>query len=76
MGMCLTAGDGSAPATRFAGAPASGVGNAALMQQGAASALIRIGSIEADIKGVLDGHPHLLLCLAPGAAIDVHEVHH
>ena len=49
-------------------------GNAALMQQGAASALIRIGSIAAGINGLLTAAIPAYCALHPSAAIDVHEV--
>jgi DNA-binding transcriptional LysR family regulator len=49
-------------------------GNAALMQQGAASALVRIGSIAAGIHGVLAAALPAYCALHPDAAIDVHEV--
>ncbi|MBU0746992.1 MAG: LysR family transcriptional regulator [Gammaproteobacteria bacterium] len=49
-------------------------GNAALMQQGAASALIRIGSIAAGINGLLTVAIPSYCALHPSAAIDVHEV--
>ena len=49
-------------------------GNAALMQQGAASALVRIGSIAAGINGVLAAALPAYCALHPDAAIDVHEV--
>ena len=49
-------------------------GNAALMQQGAASALIRIGSIAAGINGLLTVAIPTYVAAHPDAAIDVHEV--
>lgn len=49
-------------------------GNAALMQQGAASPLIRIGSIAAGINGLLTAAIPAYCALHPSAAIDVHEV--
>jgi DNA-binding transcriptional LysR family regulator len=48
--------------------------NAALMQQGAASALIRIGSIAAGINGLLTAAIPAYCAMHPSAAIDVHEV--
>ena len=49
-------------------------GNAALLQQGAASALIRIGSIAAGINGLLTMAIPTYVAAHPDAAIDVHEV--
>jgi len=49
-------------------------GNAALVQQGAASALIRIGSIAAGINGLLTVAIPTYVAAHPDAAIDVHEV--
>ena len=44
------------------------------MQQGAASALIRIGSIAAGINGLLTVAIPTYVAAHPDAAIDVHEV--
>lgn len=49
-------------------------GNAALMQKGAGSALIRIGSIAAGINGLLTVAIPTYFAKSPESAIDVHEV--
>lgn len=49
-------------------------GNAALMQQGTAAALMRIGSIAAGINGLLRASIPTYLALHPDAAIDLQEV--
>ncbi|WP_232727903.1 LysR family transcriptional regulator [Acidovorax sp. 69] len=75
-GMRLTSlGDAVLPLLRASLIPLqAAAGNAALMQQGAASALIRIGSIAAGINGVLAAAIPSYCALHPNAAIDVHEV--
>lgn len=63
------------PLMRAALVPLQAVaGNAALMQQGAASAPVRVGSIAAGIHGVLTVAIPTYCALQPGAVIDVHEV--
>ena len=75
-GMRLTSlGDVVLPLLRASLVPLqAAAGNAALMQQGAASALIRIGSIAAGINGLLTAAIPAYCALHPSAAIDVHEV--
>lgn len=75
-GMRLTSlGDAVLPLLRASLVPLqAAAGNAALMQQGAASPLIRIGSIAAGIHGVLTQAIPAYSALHPDAAIDVHEV--
>lgn len=75
-GMRLTSlGDAVLPLLRASLVPLqAAAGNAALMQQGATSPLIRIGSIAAGIHGVLTQAIPAYCAAHPGAAIDVHEV--
>ncbi|PUA98311.1 DNA-binding transcriptional LysR family regulator [Acidovorax sp. 107] len=75
-GMRLTRlGEAILPLLRASLVPLQAVaGNAALMQQGAGSALIRIGSIAAGINGLLAAAIPAYFAKHPDAAIDVHEV--
>ncbi|RZJ59786.1 MAG: LysR family transcriptional regulator [Acidovorax sp.] len=75
-GMRLTSlGRAVLPLLRAALVPIEAVaGNAALMQQGAASAPIRIGTIAAGINGLLTTAIPAYCALQPDAVIDVQEI--